>query len=269
MTLAMPMTERRNRSDRRATDQHPLSKALASAIERREVEIVFQPQFACADGAMVGAEALVRWTSPEHVEVSGDLIFSIAEGAGLAADLSRHVRETAMLAAKSWPANVRLSINVTAADLAEADFDRLVSDAIAKTSLPAERLTLEITEQALVSDLERSAQRLQVLVDQGVQVALDDFGAGFCNFHYLKVLPLHWLKLDRSMVTGIAQDPRDLAVLRGIVAMAHALDLSVIAEGVETEAQRDAVASEGCAKWQGFLGSKPLSDVEFSALLKR
>lgn len=267
MTLAMPMTERRNKNDRRGADQHPLAGPLAEAIKQGAIEIVYQPQFSCGDNCVVGAEALVRWYSPEHVEVAGDIVFAIAEGAGLTSDLSRHVHEAAMLAAKDWPEHLRLSINVTAADIAATDFVQSISDALANTGFAADRLTLEITEQALVKDLDWSAERLQKLVDQGAQIALDDFGAGFCNFHYLKVLPLHWLKLDRSMVTGISHDPRDLAVLRGIVAMAHALDLSVIAEGVETDAQRDAVTSEGCAKWQGFLGSKPLSGSEFAALV--
>ncbi|WP_343807697.1 EAL domain-containing protein [Alteraurantiacibacter aestuarii] len=262
------MTERRNKSDRRMTDQHPLSDALAAAIERHEVEIVFQPQYACADGSLVGAEALVRWTSPEHVVVSGDLVFAIADVAGLTSDLVRHVRETAMQAAKAWPDHLRLSINVTAADLGEADFVRSITDAMVKTGISAKRLTLEITEQALVRDLERSAQRLRELVDLGMRIALDDFGAGFCNFNYLKVLPLHYLKLDRAMVDGIAQDPRDLAVLRGIIAMAHALELSVIAEGIETADQRAAITSEGCDTWQGFLGAKAMGAGEFAKLAR-
>ena len=132
-----------------------------------------------------------------------------------------------------------------------------------------ERLTLEITEQALVSELNRSAARLRHLADLGIRIALDDFGAGFCNFRYLKVLPLHSLKLDRTMIEGITDDARDLAVFRGIVAMARALDLKVVAEGIETEAQRDAVAREGCDAWQGFLGARPLEAAEFAELAGR
>ena len=101
---------------------------------------------------------------------------------------------------------------------------------------------------------------------QGIRIALDDFGAGFCNFRYLKVLPLHYLKLDRVMVEGIATDPRDRAVLRGIVAMAHALDLAVIAEGIESEDQLAVVAEEGCALFQGFLRASPMSGSQFTAL---
>jgi EAL domain-containing protein (putative c-di-GMP-specific phosphodiesterase class I) len=162
-----------------------------------------------------------------------------------------------------------LSLNVTAADLAAADFAGTIIGALASTGFAPERLTLEITEQALVAELDRSAERLGELVALGVRVALDDFGAGFCNFRYLKKLPLHYLKLDRSMVQGIAEDRRDLEVLRGIVAMASALDLGVIAEGIETEAQRDAVVREGCQAWQGFLGGKPMTAAELDSLIAK
>jgi EAL domain-containing protein (putative c-di-GMP-specific phosphodiesterase class I) len=147
---------------------------------------------------------------------------------------------------------LRLSLNVTAADLAERSFCDAVASAITAANLAPERLTLEITEQVLVADLERSAERLQQLADLGIRIALDDFGAGFCNFGYLKRLPLHYLKLDRSMVEGIDDSARDLAVLRGILSMAHALGLEVIAEGIERESQRQTVGREGCAAWQGF-----------------
>jgi EAL domain-containing protein (putative c-di-GMP-specific phosphodiesterase class I) len=125
-------------------------------------------------------------------------------------------------------------------------------------------VTLEITEQALVADLDGSARRLRALTKLGMRVALDDFGAGFCNFKYLKRLPLHYLKLDRSMVEGIDVDARDLAVLRGIISMARALGLEVIAEGIERESQRQAIAREGCVAWQGFLGARPLPAEEFA-----
>src|SRR5690606_38549339 len=114
-----------------------------------------------------------------------------------------------------------------------------------------------------------TAGRLQALADLGVRIALDDFGAGFCNFRYLKLLPLHALKLDRSMIEGIDEDPRDLAVLRGMLAMAAALGLEVTAEGVEREEQRAVIAQEGCSSWQGFLGARPLTADRFAAFASR
>jgi EAL domain-containing protein (putative c-di-GMP-specific phosphodiesterase class I) len=130
---------------------------------------------------------------------------------------------------------------------------------VRESGFAPDRLTLEVIEQALLNDVRQAADTLGRLSAEGVRVALDDFGAGFCNFRYLKLLPLNYLKLDRSMIDGIATDPRDLAVLRAIVAMARALGLEVIAEGVESEAQRLRIAEEGCAFYQGFLRSQPVS----------
>jgi EAL domain-containing protein (putative c-di-GMP-specific phosphodiesterase class I) len=164
---------------------------------------------------------------------------------------------------------LRLSLNVTAADLHEEGFAQIVVEAAAQAGFALDRLTLEITEQALVTDLERSAGQLEQLTGLGVRIALDDFGAGFCNFRYLKYLPLRILKLDRSMLQGIVDDERDLAVLRGILAMARALDLHVVAEGIETDEQREMIAREGCEKWQGFLGGAPMSAAEFALIALR
>ena len=242
-----------------------LERDLGAALRAREIELLFQPQYDCGDSHVVGAEALARWQHPQHGLIGGQSLFEIAARASRDVALSRHVAELALEGASRWPDHLRLSLNVTAADLAQDDFVETIGALLERTGFPPQRLTLEITEQALVDDLERSARRLQRMADVGIRIALDDFGAGFCNFRYLKLLPLHALKLDRSMVTGIVDNSRDLAVLRGILAMASALGLSVIAEGIETAEQRDAVAREGCAVWQGFLGSKPVPAADFPA----
>ncbi len=129
------------------------------------------------------------------------------------------------------------------------------------------RITLEITEQALLGDLDLAARSLGLLRDAGIRIALDDFGAGFCNFGYLKYLPLDIIKLDRIMLDGVAENARDRAVLRGVMAMARALDLEVLAEGVENERQRQIAAEEGCTAYQGFLRAKPLTQADFLALV--
>lgn len=246
-----------------------LEADLPGAIERGEITVLFQPQFAAADGRLTGAEALARWRHPQVGLIGAETLFAVAARSGYETPLSRRIARLALEEAAGWPQPLGLSLNVTAADLAAADFLGDLHAAIDEAGLAPERLTLEITEQSLVLDLDRSARQLGRLAALGVRLALDDFGAGFCNFRYLKVLPLHGLKLDRSMVEGIAEDPRDLAVLRGIVAMATALELSVTAEGVETEAQRVAIAREGCASWQGFLGAPPLEAQAFARLAAR
>ena len=185
--------------------------------------MLYQPQFACGDDLLVGAEALARWQHPELGRIGAKALFAIAERADHVGQLSRRIARTALAGARGWPKGLQLSLNITSADLSTRDFADTIAAALVEADFSPDRLTLEITEQALVSDLENSAARLQQLADLGIRVALDDFGAGFCNFRYLKLLPLHMLKLDRSMVDGIADDPRDLAVLRGIIAMAQAL----------------------------------------------
>ncbi|MFA9200615.1 MAG: EAL domain-containing protein, partial [Cypionkella sp.] len=169
----------------------------------------------------------------------------------------------ALAAARDWPADIRLSLNVTPNDLAASGLAGEFAALIEASGFDPRRLTLEITEQALIGNLEAAGAALGQLKAAGVRVALDDFGGGFCNFRYLKLLPLDALKLDRSMIDGIDSDPRDREVLRAIVALARALGLSVVAEGVETTAQRAIVAAEGCAFYQGFLGAPPLSPRDF------
>jgi EAL domain-containing protein (putative c-di-GMP-specific phosphodiesterase class I) len=229
--------------------------------------ILFQPQFDASDNRLVGAEALARWHDPERGRIGVGPLFEIAERTGRVRELTRHLVGQALVVAVRWPVPLRLSLNVTAADVAAGNFADAICEAAAEAGFPPEHLVLEITEQVLVTDLARSAEQLSLLAERGVGIALDDFGAGFCNFHYLKRLPLRLLKLDRSMIDGIDEDPRDLAVLRGILAMAKALGLEVCAEGIEREEQRAVIAREGCSSWQGFHGSKPISAAGFAAMV--
>ncbi|QZH75599.1 MAG: EAL domain-containing protein [Erythrobacter sp.] len=263
MSIPAQTIDRRARNDRRASEPHPIIEDLAEALTADGVDLLFQSQWRSADAALAGAEALVRWEHPDHGSLAGDALVAIAQSGGIARRLSRHIARAAMRAALGWPAQMRLSLNVTAMDLFDRSFGEGLLAMLEETGFPAERLTLEITEQALVADLDRSAERLEMLAQAGIRIALDDFGAGFCNFRYLKVLPLHALKLDRSMIEGVAEEGRDLAVLRGIIAMAKALDLQVIAEGIETEAQRAAIVREGCHVWQGYLGGRPVAAAQF------
>lgn len=242
-----------------------LETDLLQALDRGEIEVVFQPQWSCADDSLTGAEALARWNHPKLGRIGAGALFAIAERADHVTQLSRHIAQTALSGAKAWPDPLRLSLNVTPNDLAQGDFAREFAALVADSGFPAKRLTLEVTEQVLLADVAHAALALENLTAHGMRIALDDFGAGFCNFRYLKLLPLHYLKLDRSMIEG-ADDPRDLAVLRAILAMAGALDLVVIAEGIESEAQRLLAATEGCGSYQGFLRAQPMDAGEFMEL---
>jgi predicted signal transduction protein with EAL and GGDEF domain len=248
-----------------------LEADLLGAIDRDEIAIVFQPQFglgrAGIDGdRLTGAEALARWNHPRLGRIGAGALFAIAERTDHVEPLSRHIARRAMRDMRALPADLRLSLNVTPADLAAGSYVGELLDIVAESGFAPGRLTLEVTEQALLHDVHLVAVMARELAASGIRIALDDFGAGFCNFRYLKLLPLHYLKLDRSMIDGITGDPRDLAVLRAIIAMAGALGLEVIAEGIETEAQRDLIAAEGCAFYQGFLKAPPMSTADFAEM---
>ena len=244
-----------------------LEADLLAAIDGDEIEVVFQPQFSLPDEHLTGAEALARWNHPKLGRIGAGTLFAIAERGDHLAPISRHIARLALSSASEWRGDLRLSLNVTATDLSAASFGEELMGIVAASGFRPERLTLEVTEQALLFDIQVAERTLRRLSEAGVRIALDDFGAGFCNFRYLKLLPLDYLKLDRSMVDGVATDPRDLAVLRAIVAMAQALELQVIAEGIETEAQRDCIAAEGCAFYQGFLKAQPMTAAAFCSLL--
>ncbi|GAB5347764.1 EAL domain-containing protein [Alteriqipengyuania sp. 357] len=242
--------------------------ALRHALNEGAVSLRFQPQFALADDRMLGAEALVRWDQPLLGLIGGETLLRIAARADLTTQLTRRVFGAALHAVLDWPEGLKCSINITAADLAVARFPNEILDMVSDMGVDPTRLTLEITEQALLGDLDLAARSLGLLRDAGMRIALDDFGAGFCNFGYLKFLPLDILKLDRIMLDGVGENPRDRAVLRAMVAMARALDLEVVAEGIENEAQRRIAAEEGCSAYQGFLRSKPLTQQDFLALAR-
>ncbi|MFM9935897.1 MAG: EAL domain-containing protein [Novosphingobium sp.] len=243
---------------------------LLGALHRDEIAILFQPQFHVATGALAGAEALARWEHPSFGRISAETLFAVADRGDHVAQLSRHIGLRALTMAARWPetdgAPMRLSLNVTAEDFAVGDFAASMRAALAQSRFPPERLTIEITEQTLITDFEACAASLRELAEIGVSVALDDFGTGFSNFRALKALPLDALKLDQSLVSDVVHDARDRAILSAMVAMARALGLKVIAEGVETGAQLAILQNEGCDLFQGFLRSGPISAEDFAAL---
>jgi len=231
---------------------------LLRALDRREIEVLFQPQFSCGNGAIVGAEALARWQHPTLGVIGARDLFAIAERAALVAPLSRHVVARALEDAARWPEDLSLSLNITPEELGDPRFAADFAALIGTSSIAPHRLMLEITEDLLLRNLEQAAHALKALRGLGFRTALDDFGAGFCNFRYLRELPLDALKLDKIMVDDVPADPKALAVLRAIMELGRALELDVYAEGIETEIQRAAIQSEGCDYWQGFLRAEPM-----------
>jgi EAL domain-containing protein (putative c-di-GMP-specific phosphodiesterase class I) len=235
-----------------------LESDLLRALDRREIEVLFQPQFACASGAVVGAEALARWQHPTLGVIGARDLFAIAERAALVAPVSRHVVARALEDAARWPNELSLSLNITPEELGDPRFAADFATLIGKSSIDPHRLMLEITEDLLLRNLEQAAGALKALRRLGFRTALDDFGAGFCNFRYLRELPLDALKLDKIMVDNVPGDAKALAVFRAITALGRALELDIYVEGIETEIQRAAIQAEGCDYWQGFLRAMPM-----------
>ncbi|QIQ86038.1 EAL domain-containing protein [Erythrobacter sp.] len=245
-----------------------LEADLLSALDRREIEVLFQPQFSAATGAVAGAEALARWRHPTLGEIGARDLFAIAERAALVAPLSRHVVARALEDAARWPETLTLSLNITPEELGDPRFAADFAGLIGRSEIAPHRLMLEITEDLLLRNLKQAGEALAALRKLGFRTALDDFGAGFCNFRYLRELPLDALKLDKTMLDSVPRDPTALAVLRAMIQLGKALDLTVYAEGVESEIQRAAVVSEGCDYWQGFLRAQPMKSEAVLALAR-
>ncbi|WP_242416786.1 EAL domain-containing protein [Sphingomonas panni] len=248
-----------------------LAGEVHRAIGRGEIAVRFQPQVDLLAGRIVGVEALARWEHPDRGELGAELLFAAAAHARLAGALSAHVQHLAMRIAAEWDgplSRLRLSINVTAEDVAQADFADTLLAAADDSGFPRDRLTVEITESGLIAELGEAAGLLATLRAAGCRVAIDDFGTGYSSLAYLKALPLDYLKLDRRLTQDIVGSHRDRVVVRGVIDMARSLDLTIIAEGVETVEQRDALATEGCQLYQGFLCAEPLTVPALTALLR-
>lgn len=245
-----------------------LEADLLSALDRREIEVLFQPQFSCLTGAVVGAEALARWRHPSLGPIGARDLFAIAERAALVAPLSRHVVARALEDAATWPEGLTLSLNITPEELGDPRFAADFAALIGRSDIAPQRLMLEITEDLLLRNLAQAASALKALRGLGFRTALDDFGAGFCNFRYLRELPLDALKLDKAMLEGVPGDATALAVLRAMLQLGKALGLAVYAEGIESEIQRAAITAEGCDYWQGFLRAQPMPSESVLALAR-
>jgi diguanylate cyclase (GGDEF)-like protein len=249
-----------------------LVDSLHRALERSEIGVLFQPQVSIATGQIVGVEALARWNHPEFGELGAETLFAAAERAGLDATLSDHVQRRALAAAANWPMSLnklRLSINVTAADVARPGFVDALLGRIDASNFPRSRLTVELTESGIMSDLGEAARLLTMLRAAGCRVAIDDFGTGYSSLAYLKALPLDYLKIDKKLSQDITGSHRDRVVVRGVIDMARSLGLAVVAEGVETAEQLDLLAKEGCQYFQGFLCSAPVDVPALAQMVSR
>jgi diguanylate cyclase (GGDEF)-like protein/PAS domain S-box-containing protein len=246
---------------------------LRKALDNKQFELYYQIQVDRL-GKALGAEALIRWIHPERGLVSPLEFIPLAEETGLILPIGQWVLETACAQLNAWQAiaqthELTLSINVSAKQFYQSTFAKQVQAAVAQSGINPMRLKLELTESIMLENIEATITKMMELKNIGVKFSLDDFGTGYSSLQYLKLLPLYQLKIDRSFVREIAVDSSDQAIVRTVIAMADTLNLDVIAEGVETDEQRELLMSCGCNAYQGFLFGRPVPISQFNLSLKR
>lgn len=254
----------------RQVDADRLETDLRLALDRGEIGIVFQPQYPVDSDKISGVEALARWNHPHYGPLGAGILFATADRSDYMLPLSAHIQAEALRQAAAWPralSDLRLSINVTAADIAQPGFMTDLLGLVDRSGFPRSRLTVEITESGLIEDVGAASALLTALRTQGLAVAIDDFGTGYSSLSYLKNLPLDYLKIDSGLAQDIAGTARDRIIVRGVIHMAKSLGLKVIAEGVETEEQLHLLAREGCDYYQGFLRSAGVSSADLINLV--
>ncbi len=244
---------------------HAMRQALAQGLFR----LHYQPQVDLASGRVIGAEALLRWHDPDMGEMSPAEFIPVAEESGFIVAIGEWVVVEAVRQAAHWRARgMRLvvAVNVSAMQFHKPDFVDSVSRVLRESDLPPQWLELELTESILIQDAQEALTRLEALARLGVRLSIDDFGTGYSSLAYLKRVPIGQLKIDRSFVDGLPGDESDAAIVRAIIDMGRALHLQVIAEGVETEAQRHFLQRAGCDLYQGFLFAPALDAPSFERL---
>jgi diguanylate cyclase (GGDEF)-like protein/PAS domain S-box-containing protein len=249
-----------------------LEAGLRKAIEGGQLVLHYQAQVV-AGGRVTGAEVLVRWQDPQRGMVPPSEFIPLAEETGLILALGNWVLETACVQLARWAmrpetAHLTIAVNVSAQQFREADFVDTIYSTLTRTGADPKRLKLELTESLLVDNVEDIIRKMHALQEQGVEFALDDFGIGYSSLSYLKRLPLNQLKIDQSFVRDVLIDPNDASIAKTIVTLAQSLGLGVIAEGVETDAQRRFLAEAGCHAYQGYLFCRPLPVEDFEKYVR-
>ncbi|MFB9363512.1 bifunctional diguanylate cyclase/phosphodiesterase [Actinoplanes nipponensis] len=252
--------------DRNSPQRLALIADLRRAVERGEITVAYQPKVDPRTGRVVGAEALARWRHPELGSVHPDVFIPLAEHSGLIWPLTLHVLRLALDCRAEWARaghDLHVAVNLSPNSLLDAALPELVERLLEATGNPARSLTLEITESTILADPAGSLATLERLHALGVEISIDDFGTGYSSLGRLRELPLHEVKIDKSFVQRVAEDHRDRAVVRSAVQLGHALDLRVVAEGVEDVDTYAYLAAQGCDVVQGYLLSRPLPAEEF------
>lgn len=242
--------------DRELRDRRLLQHDLRQAVEQSQLMVYFQPQ-ARMDGEIIGFEALVRWNHPTRGFVPPDQFIPLAEDNGLIIAIGEWVLREACREAASWPRPLQVAVNLSPVQFQAGDLERSIHQILLETGLSPTRLEVEITEGVLIGDFTRALNLLRRLKALGIRIAMDDFGTGYSSLSYLQSFPFDKIKIDRSFISKLEATPQSAEIVRAVLGLAHALHIPVVAEGVETDAQRAFLEYEACEEMQGYLIGRP------------
>ena len=254
-----------------AADRLSLENDLRSAIERRDIGVHYQPKIDLESGRITGMEALARWNHPTRGFVPPDVFIKLAEDIEIVGKIDELVLRLACDRTREWQKagfDIELAVNLSGIHLQEKNCATRVLQILAECDFDPVHLNLEVTETAIMQDLELSIEQLKTLRDSGIKISIDDFGTGYSSLNAFKSLPLDVLKIDRSFVNDLAEKPLNAAFVKTIIELAHLLNVRIVAEGVENGDQISVLRELGCDEWQGYLFSRPVPAEEFSELLR-
>ena len=254
--------------DAKMQARRSLELDLRRALALKEFDLAYQPQVSAHDGRVTGFEALLRWRHPERGQISPADFIPLAEEIGLINPIGEWVLRSACAEAARWPSDVSLAVNLSPVQFRGAKLASVVTNALAQSGLPAERLELEITEGALLDNTDTVLNMLNTLRSLGVRISMDDFGTGYSSLSYLQKFPFTKIKIDQSFVRSMDESPDCSAIVRAVIALGRSLGMKTTAEGVETEAQRDRIRAEGCTEIQGYLTGRPMTAEAAAALVR-
>ncbi|MET4258085.1 diguanylate cyclase (GGDEF)-like protein/PAS domain S-box-containing protein [Bradyrhizobium sp. S3.12.5] len=259
--------------DQQIRDRRVLHQDLSKAIKNGELSLAFQPQGiarnSVAESEIIGFEALARWAHPVRGQVSPAEFIPIAEESGLIVEMGEWILREACREAASWPKPMQVAVNLSPAQFMHGDVVGLVHAILIETGLAPGRLELEITEGVLIEDFDRGLALLRRLKALGVRISMDDFGSGYSSLSYLQAFPFDKIKIDRTFIMNLGRNPQSAAIVRAVIDLGHGLEMSIIAEGVETIDQLAFLAREGCDGVQGYLLGKPLPIGKYAGLVGR
>jgi predicted signal transduction protein with EAL and GGDEF domain len=254
-----------------AENRTALSRDLRGALSRREFRIEYQPIVATADGRITGVEALLRWAHPVRGIIAPDTVVPLAEQSGLIVEIGHWVLAQACADLQRWQQRdhpeLEMCVNISSSQLMVPDFAAMVADVLGETRTHPRRVTLEITESVFIQDSDRTLAVLHDLRRLGLKLALDDFGTGFSSLSYLKQFPVNIVKIDRAFVADLGREPTSRLIVGAIVRLAHSLEMSVVAEGIESEDQYHEVVALECDSYQGYFFARPSSAGALESLM--